>query len=176
MYTEASSGSLTSSSRTKGLGNQQELARGRVGFEMVESGAARTPQQPLSCGKNQSALGVTGSSRSDHFTACRRGHAEAPVDELVGQNSLHHHYQGLPCCFTLLDRMGETFAELAAGFEIGIADRPFYSGKHKRHGMNLQVIAGPDGDLLWVPGIALSGGHPPGVATAGALGLRDGWA
>jgi hypothetical protein len=28
------------------------------------------------------------------------------------------------------------------------ADRPFYSGKHKRHGMNLQVIAGPGGDIL----------------------------
>jgi hypothetical protein len=28
------------------------------------------------------------------------------------------------------------------------ADRPFYSGKHKRHGMNLQVIAGPDGEIL----------------------------
>jgi hypothetical protein len=25
------------------------------------------------------------------------------------------------------------------------ADRPFYSGKHKRHGMNLQVIADPRG-------------------------------
>jgi hypothetical protein len=23
------------------------------------------------------------------------------------------------------------------------ADRPFYSGKHKKHGMNLQVIARP---------------------------------
>jgi hypothetical protein len=32
------------------------------------------------------------------------------------------------------------------------ADRPFYSGKHHRHGMNLQVIASPDGDLLWVSG------------------------
>jgi DDE superfamily endonuclease/Helix-turn-helix of DDE superfamily endonuclease len=30
------------------------------------------------------------------------------------------------------------------------ADRPFYSGKHKKHGMNLQVIASPDGDILWV--------------------------
>ena len=30
-------------------------------------------------------------------------------------------------------------------------DRPFYSGKHKKHGMNLQV-ASPDGDLLWVHG------------------------
>ncbi|WP_373861739.1 HARBI1 family protein [Actinomadura hibisca] len=32
------------------------------------------------------------------------------------------------------------------------ADRPFYSGKHKRHGMNLQVIATPEGDIVWVSG------------------------
>jgi len=32
------------------------------------------------------------------------------------------------------------------------ADRPFYSGKHRKHGMNLQVIAGPGGDILWVSG------------------------
>jgi DDE superfamily endonuclease/Helix-turn-helix of DDE superfamily endonuclease len=98
-------------------------------------------------------------------------------------------------------RKGETFAELAAGFGVGVAtawryvnetvellaaraprlreavrgakkaghayvvvdgtlipidrvaaDRPFYSGKHRKHGMNLQVIASPDGDLLWVSG------------------------
>ncbi len=97
-------------------------------------------------------------------------------------------------------RKGETFAELAAGFGVGLAtawryvnetvellaaapklrkavrdakksgyayvivdgtlvpidrvaaDRPFYSGKHKRHGMNLQVIAGHRGDILWFSG------------------------
>jgi hypothetical protein len=32
------------------------------------------------------------------------------------------------------------------------ADRPFYSGKHQKHGMNLQVIASPDGDIVWVSG------------------------
>ena len=32
------------------------------------------------------------------------------------------------------------------------ADRPFYSGKHRTHGMNLQVISSPDGELLWVSG------------------------
>jgi DDE superfamily endonuclease/Helix-turn-helix of DDE superfamily endonuclease len=32
------------------------------------------------------------------------------------------------------------------------ADRPFYSGKHRKHGMNLQVIASPDGNVLWVSG------------------------
>jgi hypothetical protein len=98
-------------------------------------------------------------------------------------------------------RKGETFAELAAGFGVGVAtawryvtetvallaarapelrqairdatkagyayvvldgtlipidrvaaDRPFYSGKHKRHGMNLQVIASPAGGIVWVSG------------------------
>ncbi|MEW1773465.1 transposase family protein [Streptomyces sp. NPDC086777] len=29
------------------------------------------------------------------------------------------------------------------------ADRPFFSGKHKKHGMNVQVIADPFGRLLW---------------------------
>ena len=98
-------------------------------------------------------------------------------------------------------RKGETFAELAAGFAVGVttawryvnetvallaarapklrqavraaqkagyayvvldgtlipvdrvaADRPFYSGKHKKDGMNLQVIASPAGDIVWVSG------------------------
>jgi hypothetical protein len=30
------------------------------------------------------------------------------------------------------------------------ADRPFYCGKHKRHGMNVQVLAKPFGRLSWV--------------------------
>jgi hypothetical protein len=28
-------------------------------------------------------------------------------------------------------------------------DRPYYSGKHKRHGVNVQVIADPSGGLVW---------------------------
>src|SRR6266516_5410517 len=32
------------------------------------------------------------------------------------------------------------------------AARPFYSGKHRRLGMNLQVISSPSGDILWVSG------------------------
>ena len=92
-------------------------------------------------------------------------------------------------------RRGDTYAQLAAGFRIGVAtvyryiretvdllaalaptltdavetarakayvildgtllpidriaaDRPYYSGKHKRHGMNLQVLADPLGRLI----------------------------
>lgn len=29
------------------------------------------------------------------------------------------------------------------------ADRPSYSGKHKKHGMNVQVLTAPSGRLLW---------------------------
>jgi hypothetical protein len=29
-------------------------------------------------------------------------------------------------------------------------DRAFYSGKHKRHGLNVQVIADPIGRLVWI--------------------------
>jgi hypothetical protein len=32
------------------------------------------------------------------------------------------------------------------------ADRPYYSAKHRCHGMNVQVIAGPDGMILWTSG------------------------
>ncbi|MFB7190011.1 transposase family protein [Streptomyces sp. NPDC056230] len=93
-------------------------------------------------------------------------------------------------------RLGHTYAQLTAGFEVGVstvyryitqavgllavrapdlatvvtaaspkafvildgtllpidriaADQPFYSGKHKKHGMNVQVIADPHGELLW---------------------------
>ncbi|MFD8993268.1 IS5 family transposase [Streptomyces abikoensis] len=101
-------------------------------------------------------------------------------------------------------RNGHTYAQLAAGFGVGIttvyryvteavellavlaptlaeavkvastkafvildgtllpidriaADRPFYSGKHKKHGMNVQVIADPKGRLLW------ASAAPPGA-------------
>jgi Helix-turn-helix of DDE superfamily endonuclease/DDE superfamily endonuclease len=57
------------------------------------------------------------------------------------------------------------------------ADRPFYSGKHRRHGMNLQVIASPDGKFCgcrgrcpapsttWLPpgsGASCANWPPPG--------------
>jgi hypothetical protein len=63
------------------------------------------------------------------------------------------------------------------------ADRPFYSGKHHCHGMNLQVISGPAGQLAWVSG-ALPGsvhdkkaawiwGIEDELAAAGLPGLGD---
>jgi hypothetical protein len=54
-------------------------------------------------------------------------------------------------------RNGETLAYAAVGGTLTpvdrvAADKPFCSGKHKKHGMNLQVIARAHGDILWVPG------------------------
>lgn len=31
-------------------------------------------------------------------------------------------------------------------------ERPFYSGKHRHHGVNLRVISAHDGDILWISG------------------------
>jgi hypothetical protein len=36
---------------------------------------------------------------------------------------------------------------------------PFYSGKHRRHGMNLQVIDSPAGNSSWVSGPLLDSVH-----------------
>ncbi|GAB3661545.1 IS5/IS1182 family transposase [Glycomyces tarimensis] len=43
-------------------------------------------------------------------------------------------------------------------------DRPFYSGKHKVHGMNLQAIIAPDGELLWISGAIRSSIHDTAAA------------
>ncbi|WP_075018286.1 IS5/IS1182 family transposase [Actinacidiphila rubida] len=69
-------------------------------------------------------------------------------------------------------------------------DRPFYSGKHKKHGMNVQVLSDPFGRLLWaspaLPGAihdvraarehgiinALDQAHIPCWADKGYLGAR----
>jgi hypothetical protein len=116
-------------------------------------------------------------------------------------------------------RRGDTYAQLAAGFRIGVAtayryiretvdllaalaptltdavgvarakayvildgtllaidriaaDRPYYSGKHKRHGMNVQVLADPLGRLIWaspaLPGAVhdLKAARTHGIITA----------
>jgi Helix-turn-helix of DDE superfamily endonuclease len=52
-----------------------------------------------------------------------------------------------------------------------VADRPFCSGKHRKHRMNLQVIASPDGDVLWVSG----GPAQLGSRQEGRVDLRASW-
>lgn len=61
------------------------------------------------------------------------------------------------------------------------ADRPFYSGKHQEHGMNVQVITDPMGRLLWALPALLGAVHDVQAArehdvarrTARTLGPRD---
>ena len=45
-------------------------------------------------------------------------------------------------------------------------DRPFYSGKHKRHGVNVQVLADPAGRLVWA--------SPPNAREMSGSGLSPG--
>lgn len=63
------------------------------------------------------------------------------------------------------------------------ADRPFYSGKHRRHGMNLQILSAPDGELLWVSGDLPGSTHdttaarlwqiPAALTKAGLIAVAD---
>ena len=43
-------------------------------------------------------------------------------------------------------------------------DRPYYSGKHKRHGVNVQVLADPAGRLIWASGALPGARHDMGAA------------
>jgi hypothetical protein len=57
------------------------------------------------------------------------------------------------------------------------ADRPFYSSKHRRHGMNLEVISAPDGEILRVSGRLAGAVHDltSAVMVAGACRARSTW-
>jgi predicted DNA-binding protein YlxM (UPF0122 family) len=52
------------------------------------------------------------------------------------------------------------------------ADRPYFSGKHRVHGMNVQVIAGPDGTILWTSGALPGKTHDLTAARVGGI-LRE---
>ena len=62
-------------------------------------------------------------------------------------------------------------------------DRPYYSGKHKAHGVNVQVIADPAGRLIWaspaLPGARHDAGAaahhdiPAALAAAGVTAFAD---
>lgn len=43
-------------------------------------------------------------------------------------------------------------------------DRPYYSGKHKRHGVNVQVLADPAGRLIWASAALPGARHDMGAA------------
>ena len=43
-------------------------------------------------------------------------------------------------------------------------DRPYYSGKHKTHGVNVQVLADPNGRLIWASSALPGARHDMGAA------------
>lgn len=61
----------------------------------------------------------------------------------------------LPAALAAAKKAGHAFAVIDATLipiDRVAADRPFCSGKHRRHGMNLQVISSPAGEILWASG------------------------
>jgi len=55
---------------------------------------------------------------------------------------------------------------------VGMAtgrDRPYYSGKHKQHGVNVQVLADPAGRLIWASAALPGARHDMGAARAHGL-------
>src|SRR5690242_21939141 len=46
----------------------------------------------------------------------------------------------------------------------GDRDRPYYSGKHKVHGLNVQVLADPAGRMFWVSPPLPGARHDMGAA------------
>jgi hypothetical protein len=50
--------------------------------------------------------------------------------------------------------------------------KPYYSGKHKRHGVNVQVIADPLGRLIWASPALPGAAHD--LTAARTLGIIDG--
>jgi transposase-like protein len=72
-----------------------------------------------------------------------------------------------------IDRVGVT----------GGRDRPYYSGKHKCHGLNVQVIADPAGRVVWISptlpgarhdmGAAREHGIIEAIAAAGVTAIAD---
>jgi hypothetical protein len=51
------------------------------------------------------------------------------------------------------------------------ADRSFYSGKHKKHGADVQVIADPHGRLLWASSVLPGAMHD--IKAARTHGIID---
>lgn len=51
------------------------------------------------------------------------------------------------------------------------ADTPYYSGKHKRHGMNVQILTDPFGRLLWASPVLPGSTHD--LAAARTHGIVD---
>ena len=84
-------------------------------------------------GEHRDRLAVCGRDRAP----ARRPRAPA-AHRTAGGEKARHAYVVIDGTLIPVDRLA--------------ADRPFYSGKHSKHGMNLQVIASPAGEILWVSG------------------------
>ncbi|WP_219419244.1 transposase family protein [Pseudonocardia nigra] len=82
--------------------------------------------------------------------------AQAPTLEQALQVARGKAYVIIDGTLLRIDRVGMT----------GGQDRPYYSGKHKCHGVNVQVIADPAGRLIWASPALPGARHDMGAARA----------
>lgn len=85
------------------------------------------------------------------------GHDDPGVQDVYQALAGHHLDRApkLPAALAAARKAGHAFVVIGGTLiPTGrvAADRPFYPGKHRRHGMNLQVISSPHGEILWVSG------------------------
>ena len=80
--------------------------------------------------------------------------AMAPTLEQAIEVAARKAYVIVDCSLLRIDRVG-----MASG-----RDRPYYSGKHKAHGLNVQVIADPIGRLVWISPPLPGARHDMGAA------------
>src|SRR3954466_7384655 len=80
--------------------------------------------------------------------------AMAPTLEQAIQTAKKKAYVTLDGTLVRIDRVA-----MASG-----RDRPYYSGKHKAHGVNVQVIADPAGRLIWASPVLPGARHDMGAA------------
>ncbi|WP_285631870.1 transposase family protein [Actinoallomurus iriomotensis] len=92
---------------------------------------------------------MTMSSRALNLLA-----AKAPTLEQAIEVARRKAFVILDGTLLRIDRVG-----MASGY-----DRAFYSGKHKAHGLNVQVIANPIGRLVWISPPLPGARHDMGAA------------
>lgn len=99
--------------------------------------------------------------------------AQAPTLDQAMQVARRKAYVTLDATLVRIDRVATASGN----------DRPYYSGKHKAHGVNVQVIADPFATLIWASpalpgarhdaGAAAAHGIPDALATAAVTAYAD---
>lgn len=88
--------------------------------------------------------------RTSIIVMSRPGIGGAQSPEVTSSPSSHAGSMSSPAASCAVRRVPGQPAQGLISVDRIVADRPFYCGKHRKHGMSLLVIVGPDGQVLWM--------------------------